>query len=196
MVWYYKSMLLGLYMRAKFRFVLYATTIMKWAKLLLLAPCKYPPIKICSDGYVMSSTILSQVPVNDSDHCSACCAASPCNTTYDYIIVGSGASGIPLADRLSESGKSVLLIERGFASSGRWGGHWKPSWLEGTNLTRFDVPALAQLVWTDGVDNAGIFCDDGSPSPAGCLLGGGPAINAGQFYMVRIHFVLRNRFLF
>ncbi|KAH7397027.1 cellobiose dehydrogenase [Phaeosphaeria sp. MPI-PUGE-AT-0046c] len=96
---------------------------------------------------------------------------------------GSGASGIPLADRLSESGKSVLLIERGFASSGRWGGDWRPSWLDGTNLTRFDVPALAQLVWTPEFNNAGIFCDGGSPSPAGCLLGGGPAINAGQFYM-------------
>lgn len=122
-----------------------------------------------------------------------CYATSPINTTYDYIIVGSGASGIPLADRLSESGKSVLLIERGFASSGRWSGDWKPSWLDGTNLTRFDVPALAQLVWNPDFDNTGIFCDQGSPSPAGCLLGGGPAINAGQFYMVSTSFFSRAR---
>lgn len=70
--------------------------------------------------------------------------------------MGSGASGIPLADRLSASGKSVLLLERGWASSGRWGGTRMPSWLQGTNLTRFDVPGLAQLVWWDGlVDNSG-----------------------------------------
>ncbi|KAH7384479.1 hypothetical protein BKA66DRAFT_608673 [Pyrenochaeta sp. MPI-SDFR-AT-0127] len=112
----------------------------------------------------------------------ALAAPSPLDRTWDYIIVGSGASGIPLADRLSESGKSVLLLERGWASSGRWGGTRKPSWLEGTNLTRFDVPALAQLIWTPGFDNAGILCDD-VQMPASCILGGGPAINAGQLYL-------------
>ena len=40
----------------------------------------------------------------------------------DYITVGAGAAGIPLADGLSESGKSVLLLERDYASSHRWGG--------------------------------------------------------------------------
>jgi len=64
------------------------------------------------------------------------------NTTWNYIIVGAGAGGIPLADRLSEAGKSVLLIEKGPPSSGRWGGSMKPDWLDGTNLTRFDVPGL------------------------------------------------------
>jgi hypothetical protein len=33
-------------------------------------------------------------------------------TPYDYIVVGAGASGIIVADRLSEAGKKVLLIER------------------------------------------------------------------------------------
>ncbi|KAF1845180.1 GMC oxidoreductase, partial [Cucurbitaria berberidis CBS 394.84] len=106
----------------------------------------------------------------------------PLNQTWDYIIVGSGAAGIPLADRLSEAGASVLLLERGWASSGRWGGTWKPSWLQGTNLTRFDVPALAQLIWTTVVDNKGILCDDVQMT-ASCVLGGGTAINAGQFYL-------------
>ena len=44
----------------------------------------------------------------------ACPAANNLvNTTWDYIIVGAGAGGIPLADKLSEAGKSVLLIEKG-----------------------------------------------------------------------------------
>jgi cellobiose dehydrogenase (acceptor) len=46
----------------------------------------------------------------------------PTGTTYDYIVIGGGAAGVPIADKLSESGKSVLLIEKGPASSGRWGG--------------------------------------------------------------------------
>jgi cellobiose dehydrogenase (acceptor) len=46
----------------------------------------------------------------------------PTATSYDYVIIGGGAAGIPIADKLSESGKSVLLIEKGIASSARWGG--------------------------------------------------------------------------
>jgi cellobiose dehydrogenase (acceptor) len=46
----------------------------------------------------------------------------PTATSYDYVVIGGGAAGIPIADKLSESGKSVLLIEKGIASSARWGG--------------------------------------------------------------------------
>ena len=56
-----------------------------------------------------SATSISSIPV-------------PTSTTYDYVIVGGGAGGIPMADKLSAAGKSVLLIEKGVASSGRWGG--------------------------------------------------------------------------
>lgn len=100
------------------------------------------------------------------------------STTYDYIIVGSGAGGLPMADRLSASGKSVLLIERGGPSSYRWGGRRRGSWLQNTNLTRFDVPGLYNLIWSD---NEGIKCKDVVPM-AGCILGGGTAINAGLFF--------------
>lgn len=41
---------------------------------------------------------------------------------FDYVVVGSGAGGIPMADRLSEAGKNVLLLEKGPPSSYRWGG--------------------------------------------------------------------------
>ncbi|WYZ41414.1 hypothetical protein EsH8_V_000309 [Colletotrichum jinshuiense] len=98
--------------------------------------------------------------------------------TYDYIVIGAGAGGIPLADKLSEAGKSVLLIEKGPPSSGRWGGTVKPPWLEGTNLTRFDVPGLCNQIWHD---SAGIACQD-TDQMAGCVLGGGTAINAALWW--------------
>ncbi|TQN64791.1 Cellobiose dehydrogenase, partial [Colletotrichum shisoi] len=98
--------------------------------------------------------------------------------TYDYIVVGAGAGGIPLADKLSEAGKSVLLIEKGPPSSGRWGGTMKPAWLQGTNLTRFDVPGLCNQIWRD---SSGIACQD-TDQMAGCVLGGGTAINAALWW--------------
>ncbi|GMF75721.1 unnamed protein product [Aspergillus oryzae] len=102
----------------------------------------------------------------------------PDGATYDYIVVGGGAGGIPVADRLSEAGHSVLLIEKGPPSSGRWGGTMKPSWLDDTNLTRFDVPGLCNQIW---VDSNGIACSD-TDQMAGCVLGGGTAVNAGLWW--------------
>lgn len=102
----------------------------------------------------------------------------PTETAYDYVIVGAGAGGIPLADKLSESGKSVLLIEKGEASTGRWGGDRQPEWLGETELTRFDVPGLCNEIW---VDSAGIACSD-MDQMAGCILGGGTAVNAGLWW--------------
>ncbi|KAI2628345.1 fungal cellulose binding domain-containing protein [Xylaria nigripes] len=98
--------------------------------------------------------------------------------TYDYIVIGGGAGGIPVADKLSEAGKTVLLIEKGPPSSGRWGGTLGPDWVEGTNLTRFDVPGLCNEIWED---SAGIACTD-TDQMAGCVLGGGTAINAGLWW--------------
>ncbi len=85
------------------------------------------------------------------------CSPITSNQTYDYIIVGSGAAGIPLADRLTQAGKTVLLLEKGPASTGRWGGTMGPKWLEGTNLTRFDVPGLCNQIWHDAL---GVACTD------------------------------------
>ncbi|KAF1959806.1 cellobiose dehydrogenase [Byssothecium circinans] len=105
------------------------------------------------------------------------CTAAP-SQTYDYIVIGSGAGGIPVADRLSEAGHSVLLLEKGPPSSGRWNGTMKPTWLEGTNLTRFDVPGLFNQIW---VDSAGVACDD-TGVMAGCVLGGGVAVNSALWW--------------
>ena len=85
------------------------------------------------------------------------CTAVDTSQTYDYIVIGSGAGGIPIADLLSEAGHSVLLLEKGPPSSGRWNGTMKPAWLEGTNLTRFDVPGLFNQIWADPT---GVACED------------------------------------
>jgi len=101
--------------------------------------------------------------------------------TFDYVIVGAGAGGIPLADRLSEKGNSVLLLEKGPPSLGMWGGNLKPLWLAKTDLTRFDVPGLCNQIW---VDSAGVACKD-TDQMAGCVLGGGTAVNAGLWWKVK-----------
>ncbi|KAG0135076.1 hypothetical protein HOY82DRAFT_668158 [Tuber indicum] len=97
---------------------------------------------------------------------------------FDYIVAGAGAAGLVAADRLSETGKKVLLIERGPPSTYATGGRLGPAWLNGENLTRFDVPGLFNQIW---VDSAGIRCDD-IDQMAGCLLGGGTAVNSGLFF--------------
>ncbi|KAF1965471.1 FAD/NAD(P)-binding domain-containing protein [Bimuria novae-zelandiae CBS 107.79] len=106
------------------------------------------------------------------------CTAVDTSKTYDYIVIGSGAGGIPIADRLTEAGKTVLLVEKGPPSSGRWNGTMKPSWLQGTNLTRFDVPGLFNQIWADG---NGVTCED-TGVMAGCVLGGGIAVNSALWW--------------
>ncbi|EAQ87023.1 hypothetical protein CHGG_08276 [Chaetomium globosum CBS 148.51] len=106
------------------------------------------------------------------------CANISSTETYDYIVVGSGAGGIPIADRLSEAGHKVLLIEKGPPSTGRWGGIMKPDWLADTSLTRFDVPGLCNQIWADPT---GAICTD-VDQMAGCMLGGGTAVNAGLWW--------------
>lgn len=104
--------------------------------------------------------------------------------TWDYVVIGAGAGGIPVADRLSEAGHKVLLLEKGPVSTARWGGSLKPDWLEGEDLTRFDVPGLCNQIWHD---STGIVCSD-MDQFAGCILGGGTAINAGLWWRVSISF--------
>ncbi|KAJ3043767.1 hypothetical protein HDV00_004173 [Rhizophlyctis rosea] len=110
--------------------------------------------------------------------------AVPTGTTYDYVVVGGGAAGLVVSSRLAQYGASVLLIERGPASTYASGGrptdtYWdQPSWIGGTNLTRFDIPGECNQIWHDA---GGISCEDIS-TMEGCVLGGGTAINAGMYY--------------
>ncbi|KAH7135211.1 hypothetical protein B0J11DRAFT_155028 [Dendryphion nanum] len=126
-----------------------------------------------------TSTPSTNPPTSTPTTGPTACSGTPAPTgSYDYIVIGAGAGGIPVADRLSESGKSVLLIEKGPASLGRFGGTMKPEWLKGTNLTRFDVPGLCNQIW---VDSAGVACTD-IDQMAGCVLGGGAAVNAALWW--------------
>jgi len=112
-------------------------------------------------------------------------------SVFDYIIVGSGAGGIPVAAGLAASGARTLLIERGPPSSGRWatpeyGGladqGWEPEWMASSNLTTFDVMSLYTEIWV-GNYSENIFCPDVSGAIAGCVLGGGTSINAGLWWV-------------
>ncbi|KAK8237049.1 hypothetical protein HDK77DRAFT_306444 [Phyllosticta capitalensis] len=97
------------------------------------------------------------------------------NTTYDYIVVGGGDSGIVVAERLAETSASVLLIERGGKSQASTGGTDMVSW--NNSVTPYDVPAYGYAV-EDTADTS--YCTD-TASTAGCILGGSTSINAEMF---------------
>lgn len=68
-------------------------------------------------------------------------ASSFQNSTYDYIIVGGGPSGIITAERVAEAGKKVLLIERGYGPTVSTGSNETLVW--NNTLTGIDVPGLS-----------------------------------------------------
>ncbi|OJD29047.1 gmc oxidoreductase [Diplodia corticola] len=100
---------------------------------------------------------------------------STVSETYDYIVVGGGAAGLVAAGRLAESKGSVLLIERGGASSASSGGKDMLDW--NNTVTPYDVPAYGYAVSSTGDVS---YCTD-TASQAGCILGGSSSINAEMF---------------
>lgn len=97
------------------------------------------------------------------------------NVTYDAIVVGGGPAGIIAAERIAESGASVLLIERGPANTVELGSTQGLSW--NSSLTPYDIPALgSSMTALSGIK----LCSD-TASTAGCLLGGSSTINGENF---------------
>lgn len=95
-------------------------------------------------------------------------SSSSGNRAYDYIIVGGGTAGCPLAATLSQN-FSVLLLERGGVPFS----NVNVSFLQNFHIALADTSptsASQAFVSTDGVINA-----------RGRVLGGGTCINAG-FY--------------
>lgn len=120
--------------------------------------------------------------------------------SWDAIVVGAGTAGIIVADRLSEAGKKTLLLEVGDASYGVTGGTEKPDWLNGTDLSRVDVPGLCKFILThthtqnnflliSSTDksifsgNTNLTCSSNVVNAyQGCTIGGTSAINAGLYF--------------
>lgn len=63
--------------------------------------------------------------------------------------------------------------------------------MDGTNLTWFDVPGECNRIWNGGATSSstcpdcGAACTD-TDQMAGCVLGGGTAVNAGLWWNVRL----------
>jgi cellobiose dehydrogenase (acceptor) len=101
--------------------------------------------------------------------------ATVANATYDYIVAGAGPAGVIAAERLAESGASVLLIERGGPSLASSGNTKTLDW--NSSMTMYDVPAYGYYLSDVG---SPAFCSD-TADQAGCLLGGSSSINAMMF---------------
>lgn len=101
--------------------------------------------------------------------------ATVANATYDYIVAGAGPAGIIAAERIAESGASVLLIERGGPSYGFTGYTKNLPWND--TVSMYDVPGYGYYLSDVGTP---AYCDD-TADMAGCLLGGGTSVNAMMF---------------
>lgn len=135
-----------------------------------------------SDSYSTWASMAVATNSSSSTNSSSTCGtvanvtATVSDSTYDYIIAGAGPAGIIVAERLAESGASVLLIERGAASTEATGGNSTVSW--NSTVTQYDVPSMAYYLTT--ASDASEYCTD-TADMAGCILGGGTMVNALMF---------------
>ncbi|KAG8845518.1 hypothetical protein FRB96_002486 [Tulasnella sp. 330] len=126
-----------------------------------------------------SSTSTSATSTSASKTTSTSVGPTVSATPYDYVVVGAGNVGLVVADRLTQAGKNVLLIERGGPSTFNTGGADFAPWLTGTKYTRFDVPGFFEAEFSSS--NPYWWCND-IATFAGCLMGGGSAINGALYW--------------
>jgi len=93
---------------------------------------------------------------------------SPTTSYYDYIIIGGGTAGCPLAATLSQNA-SVLLLERG------------DSPYNNPNITRLSAFGAALSDLSESSPSQRFVSEDGVINARARVLGGGSALNAG-FY--------------
>ncbi|XP_059064535.1 (R)-mandelonitrile lyase-like [Cryptomeria japonica] len=124
-------------------------------------------VKATLESFVVSSGIEYPYPFMTAD------AKKAATRTYDYIVVGGGAAGCPLAATLSQK-YSVLLLERGDSPYGN------PDVEEFEKIYRLfgdatDFPYVAEA----------FYSEDGVQLARGRVLGGGTAINGGFYSRAR-----------
>ncbi|XAR49942.1 hypothetical protein NMG60_11004128 [Bertholletia excelsa] len=127
----------------------------------------YPFIKLASSFSSFSSSSSSSATASNGS-----------NKAYDYIIVGGGTAGCPLAATLSRN-FSVLLLERGGAPFA----NRNVSHLENFHMSLADTsPRSAAQVFisTDGVFNS-----------RARILGGGTSINAGFYTRASTRYITK-----
>lgn len=93
---------------------------------------------------------------------------TPTTSYYDYIIIGGGTAGCPLAATLSQNA-SVLLLERGGAP------------YNNANITRLSAFGAALSDLSEASPSQRFISEDGVINARARVLGGGSALNAG-FY--------------
>ncbi|CAI9280836.1 unnamed protein product [Lactuca saligna] len=130
-----------------------------------------PPLTVLINLVGLISIALAQSNQQSPDYMKFLVNATqlPLEDTYDYIIVGGGTAGCPLAATLSKTYR-VLLLERGGLPFANANLMTREGFLPTlTNFDQFDSPAQA------------FTSEDGVPNARGRVLGGSSAINAG-FY--------------
>ena len=129
---------------------------------------------LASNATAPSNPINGTLPGNGSAPYNGTVITS--NSTWDYIVVGGGASGIVTAQRLTETGKSVLLLERGGPSFYSTGGTLTVPWNDTTTV--YEVPGMFTQLSAYPGNKA--YCPD-TAGMAGCILGGGTTVNGMAF---------------
>uniref|UniRef100_A0A7N0ZXW9 Glucose-methanol-choline oxidoreductase N-terminal domain-containing protein n=1 Tax=Kalanchoe fedtschenkoi TaxID=63787 RepID=A0A7N0ZXW9_KALFE len=123
--------------------------------------------------FIKRASSLSKAPPS-----SSAVGSGAAGKTYDYIIVGGGTAGCPLAATLSKN-YSVLLLERGGVPFN----NYNVSFLKNFHLTLADLSptsASQYFVSTDGVFNS-----------RARVLGGGSSINAGFYTRASSRYIHR-----